>query len=225
MLSFFPYARINQVPIKEVYDTVRYVKYRWGFINTFRVDNGSPFGDPSRQAISALNLCLLGFGVYLKLNPPRSPRKNAKVERNQGTTSRWAMPSTCENYLEFQIKLNQAVLDQRENYKTRVCEGKTRAEKYPAIFTNPNRFHTEDFQIKRVYKFLSKGSWQRKVSAQGVVTLFTEEIQVGYKHRGTIVTAYFDPFKIEWCFKNEKGETIKSVATSNFTESKILTFS
>ena len=89
--------------------------FRWGFIGTFRADNGAPFGEPTRQALSPLNLCLRAFGIRVKLNPPRSPRKNAKVERNQGTTARWADPAQCEDYLDLQKKLNQAVLDQREN--------------------------------------------------------------------------------------------------------------
>jgi transposase InsO family protein len=225
MPSFSPYARISQVPVEAVFDTVRYVMFRWGFIPVFRVDNGSPFGDPSRQAMSALHLHLLALGVRLKLNPPRSPTKNAKVERNQGTTARWADPSNCTDYLHLQQNLNQAVIDQRENFETRTCKGKTRAEKYPALFENPKRFHPDDFDANRVYATLAKGSWQRKVSAQGVVTLFSQTYQVGFKHRHTTVTANFSEQTNEWVFKNKRGEIITSKSARNLDSNAIFTFS
>ena len=85
--------------------------WRWGRIYWLRVDNGSPFGDPTRRALSILHLCLAAHGIRLKVNPPRSPTKNAKVERNQGTTARWSEPQKCKDYLEVQDRLNQAVID------------------------------------------------------------------------------------------------------------------
>lgn len=225
MPSFSPYARISQVPVKEVFDTVRYLMFRWGFIGVLRVDNGSPFGDPSRQAMSGLHLHLLALGIRLKLNPPRSPTKNAKVERNQGTTARWADPRSCADYRQLQQSLNQAVLDQREHYGTRTCQGKTRAETYPALFNNPQRFHPNDFEAKRVYETLAKGSWQRKVSAQGAITIFTQTYQVGLQHRHSTITAYFCASSQEWVFKNKRGITLKTSIAKNLHPNAILTFS
>ena len=225
MPSFFPYGRISQVPVIEIFDSVRYLMFRWGFIPVLRVDNGSPFGDPSRQALSGLNLHLMALGIRLKLNPPRSPTKNAKVERNQGTTARWADPTTCADYIELQRNLDQAVVDQRENYRTRTCGGKTRAEKYPALFTNPKRFHSNDFDAKRVYGKLAKGSWERKVSAQGAVTLFTKTYQVGLKHRHITVTASFCADSMQWHFKNKRGDLLKSCVAENLDHNSIFTFS
>lgn len=225
MLSFSPYARISQVPIQLIFDVVRYLMFRWGFIPVLRVDNGSPFGDPSRQAWSGLNMHLLALGIRLKLNPPRSPTKNAKVERNQGTTSRWADPSVCANFIELQHHLNMAVIDQRENYRTRTCNGETRAEKYPGLFTNPKRFHPDDFNAQRVYDKLEKGAWQRKVSAQGATTLFTQTYQVGAKHKNTIVTATFCAKSLKWIFRNKRGEFLRSCDALKLDHNSIFTFS
>lgn len=225
MLSFFPYARISQVPVNQVVDAIHYLFFRWGFVPTFRADNGAPFGDPSRQSISPLNLYLIGLGIRVKLNPPRSPIKNAKVERNQGTTSRWACPSLCSNYVQLQQKLDEVMVDQRQNYPTKTCQGKTRAEKYPALLNNPQRFHPNDFQVQRVYQFLSKGSWKRKVSAQGVVSILGCDLQVGFKHRATTVTATFDPITVQWIFKNDRGDLLKSCNPPNLDEKTILSFS
>jgi hypothetical protein len=225
MLLFSPYARISQVPLADVFDSIRYVMFRWGFIGVFRADNGSPFGDPSRQALSNLNLHLVALGIRVKLNPPRCPKKNAKVERNQGTTARWADPKSCANYLELQIALSRAVEDQRQNYASRVCQGQTRAEKYPELFCNPKRFHPHDFVVQRVYNHLKSGSWERKVSAQGSVTLFGQIYQVGFKYRGTEITATFDALEVKWQFKDRRGEILTVCNPKNFDHDNIFDFS
>lgn len=199
--------------------------FRWGFVPVFRADNGSPFGDPCRQALSPLNLHLIALGIRVKLNPPRSPVKNAKVERNQGTTARWADPPACADYLELQRNLDRAVEDQRENYPTRTCDGKTRAEKHPGLFTSPKRFHPDDFVLQRVYDHLQKGAWERKVSAQGATSLFCETYQVGAKHKNTTVSVNFNASTCEWVFKNKRGETLKSCSAKNLTHDRIFTFS
>jgi hypothetical protein len=168
---------------------------------------------------------LLGFGIRIKLNPPRSPIKNAKVERNQGTTARWADPANCADYIELQEKLDQAVLDQRENYPTRTCGGKTRAEQYPALFQNPNRFHPGCFEAQWVYEQLQKGAWERKVSTQGVVSMFNQTFQVGLKHKNTTVSASFDARNRAWVFKNKRGDILKTCIAENLAPEKIITFS
>lgn len=211
--------------MSEVLDAVHYLMFRWGFIPIFRADNGSPFGDPSRQALSALHLHLLALGIQVKLNPPRSPVKNAKVERNQGTTARWADPAACADYLELQTQLNRAIEDQREHYPTRTCQGATRAQTFPELFNKPKRFHPETFEVQRVYKHLGKGSWERKVSAQGVISLFAQDYQVGFKHRNTTINVVFDPNDVKWVFKNKKGEVLKRTQPKNLSHEAIFTFS
>jgi len=202
-------------------DTVRYVLFRWGFIGTFRVDNGAPFGEPTRQSLSPLHLYLNAHGIRVKLNPPRSPRKNAKVERNQGTTARWANPAQCVDYLEFQQKLNQAVIDQRENYPSRVCQGLTRAQRYPKLFDNPKRFNVADFDLNRVFQLLSKGHWVRKVSAYGSASIFGKAYQIGYKYRNTVVDIYFEPKTRHWIVKDARGININSLHAKNLNEINI----
>lgn len=221
MPSFSPYGRINQVPVEQVFDATRYLMFRWGFIGAFRADNGAPFGEPTRQALSVLNLCLSGYGIRIKLNPPRSPRKNAKVERNQGTTSRWADVKACNNYLEFQEQLNRAVIDQREHFQTRVCANRTRAQCYPQLFSNPKRFNVACFYQHFIYDLLAKGSWQRKISKDGSTYLFGKTYQVGTKHRDKTTTATFNPTLQEWVFKDQNGQFLKNFKANNISEKNL----
>lgn len=202
-------------------DTVRYVLWRWGFIGVFRVDNGHPFGDPTRQAISPLALHLQALGIRVHLNPARSPKRNAKVERTQGTTSRWADPATCADYLQFQERLSEAVIDQRERYPTRVCGGQTRASYFPDLFSNPQRFHPADFDMRRVFTSLAKGRWQRQVSANGIASMFGQIYQVGYAHRRKTVTVTFDPDRRQWVFYDDQVKRLAAIAASNITEDNL----
>lgn len=199
--------------------------WHWGFIKCFRTDNGAPFGDPTCQSLTPLNLCLKGFGIAVKLNPRRSPRKNAKVERNQGTTARWADPGKCENYLDLQDKLNQAVSDQREHYPTRVCQGKTRAESYPALYANTRKFDLTDFSMDRIYNFLAQGAWQRKINMNGKTHVFGATYQVGYPLRNKELTVTFDKQNLNWNFCDEKGNIQRSLPAKNITEQHIRSLS
>lgn len=187
---------------------MRYVLWRWGRINFFRVDNGSPFGDPSRQAFSALHLCLVAHGIHLKLNPARSPTKNAKVERSQGTTARWSEPAKCKDYQELQVRLDEAVMIQREKYPSRVCNGKTRMDCYPTLGNNPHQFDCSDFEVQRVYQLLEKGEWNRKASDRGVVTHFGRKYQIKFRNRGKKVLVSFDPKRVEWIFTDRQNQVL-----------------
>jgi hypothetical protein len=221
MLLFSPWGRINQVPVQLIFDALRYLMFRWGFIGVFRADNGAPFGEPTRQSLSVLNLCLCALGIRVKLNPPCSPQKNAKVERNQGTTARWADPAQCKNYLELQQRLNQVVEDQREHFHTRVCKNKTRAECFPQLFQNPKRLHVEGLNMQFVFDLLAKGSWQRKVSREGATDMFGKTYQVGYQYRSKTVSVTFDPINIAWVFKNERGVVLNTKTATNLKEQNI----
>lgn len=221
MPLFFPHKYIRQVSHIAVYDTVRYVLWRWGICYFFRVDNGSPFGVPSRDSFSILHLCLVAHGIHLHLNPPRSPTRNAKVERNQGTTARWCEPHKCIDYIDLQHRLNEVVIDQREHYPTRVCNGSTRLETYPKLISNPAKFNNADFDLNRVYRFLRKGEWKRYATNKGKVSLFGQDYQLTAKNKGKQVTAKFNPLTIKWDFYNQRGELLISVNPRGLSEKEL----
>ena len=88
-----------------------------------KVDNGRPLGDMQRTSVPELALWLIGLGIKMIWNPPRSPRCNAKVERMQATTARWVEVKSCRSCGELQQKLDQAARLQREHYRPRRLGG------------------------------------------------------------------------------------------------------
>ena len=193
---------------------------QWGFIKCFRFDNGRPLGDPKRQVIPPAALNIIAFGCQVLYNPPRSPTKNAKVERNQGTTGKWADANRCANIEEFKRSLKYAVLAQRELYPTRTCQGSTRAEHYPELVKNPKKFDASDFDQQRIYRFLQKGLWFRTLNPSGQVKMFAKSYTVGYQFRKQDVSvklAIYDkqPF---WLCYNEQQQLIAKILAKNLAD-------
>ena len=85
---FFPYARINQVPICLIRDTLIRIFKKWGKPKAIRMDNGEPFGSQDPSTTTELALWLVGYGIHVIWNKPGCPQQNGKVERNQSTSRR-----------------------------------------------------------------------------------------------------------------------------------------
>lgn len=121
--------------------------------------------------------------------------------------------------------MDRAVLDQRENFPTRTCNGRTRAAQFPELFSNPRRFAPGDFDINRAYRHLAQGTWQRKISSVGATDMFGRTYQVGYNLRSQVLTVTFDAQYLMWNFCNERGELLKAVPAVNLTEANIRSLS
>lgn len=202
--------------------------YRWGHIKCFRFDNGRPFGDPKRETISPLALHLIARGCQVMFNPPRTPTKNAKVERCQGTTGKWADAKNAANIEVFRQNLDYAVIAQRERFPTRVCAGKTRVEFYPSLLSNPRKFNSLDFDKNRVYRFLLKGQWYRKVSQVGQISLFAKNYQVGFAYRKqeiTIKLSFHEDYQqLYWQCYDAQQQLIKSIKAQNLMDGSYFDF-
>lgn len=200
--------------------------YRWGYIKCFRFDNGRPFGDPKRETLSPAALYLVAIGCSVLFNPPRTPTRNAKVERCQGTTSKWADAANSANIDEFRKNLEYAVIAQRERLKSRVCKGKTRMEYYPSLKYNIRKFNAQDFDKQRVFKFLMKGQWYRKVNKVGQVSLFAKIYQVGFSFRNQEVTCKvsLEQNRLMWNFFDAKQQLIKQLLAQNLDDTSYFSF-
>lgn len=214
------------MPVKEILDCPLYVMRRWGHVACFRFDNGRPFGDPKRETVSPLALHLVARGCDVMFNPPRTPTGNAKVERCQGTTGRWADAASCPDIETFRENLEYAVVAQRERLKTRVCNKLTRMEAYPGLMTNPRKYDGRDFDPRRVYRLLSKGLWYRKVSKMGQVSLFGQRFQLGLSHRGKEVSLKLtvNEGKLMWNCFDEGQSLIKQLEAGALTDSSYFSF-
>jgi hypothetical protein len=182
-LWFFPLKRIAQVCIHELRKRLLEVFERWGKPGAIRVDNGEPFGDPTAHTTPALALWIIAIDVDMIWNKPRCPQQNGRVEKMQDTTARWAEVAQAPNAVALQQRLEQALSVQRSSYPVVRLNGKSRETAFPALQTSRRPYSIEDFNIQRVYTFLSKKLYTRKVSAGGQIKQFGVFYQVGHSKR------------------------------------------
>ena len=195
--------------------------YRWGFIKCFRFDNGLPFGDPKRERFTSCALHLIARGCQVKFNPPRTPTKNAKVERCQGTTGRWADAKQSKDFKEYYKNLNYAVIAQRERLPTRVCNHLTRIEFYPKLLSNPRRYNPRDFDKKRVFRILAGIKFYRKVSKVGQIDIYGKRYSVGStknSRKKLTITLIIKNDKPYWYCVDENKKFIKQILAQHLED-------
>jgi hypothetical protein len=180
---FSPHKRIVQVPLDEVKQRLIEVFKRWGKPGAMRVDNGEPFGDPTAHATPALALWLIAMDVDMIWNKPHCPQQNGRVEKMQDTTARWAEVQQARNAAVLQQNLEQALCVQRGLYPVLRLSGQTREAAFPALHTSRRPYREEDFSIGRVYAFLCRRLYTRKVSGKGEIMQFGRLYNVGYCRR------------------------------------------
>ncbi|HPI08070.1 MAG TPA: hypothetical protein PLM41_16880 [Saprospiraceae bacterium] len=184
---------------------------KWGRPLALRVDNGEPFGSTRPSTTSELALCLIAFGVEVRANRPASPQQNGKVERQQGTSMRWAEVLQCKTLEEAQIKLDEACLIQREQYPVTRLKGKTRKEAFPQIYQNQRTWTPADFEPQRTYDFIAKKQYVRKVSANCQITHFGHKSRIGSQYAGQSVCLKLNPFTLAWEVFAANGKFIKAI--------------
>lgn len=197
----------------------------WGLPQKIRVDNGHPFGVPERTSISPLSLWLTGLGIQMHFNRPRVPQENAKVERNQGTTSKWSDYSKCTDYKQLQRALNKAITIQRDKYPLDRHGFKTRKELYPQIYCNSKQYNATDFSIEKVLKTLSEHSYVRKVSKNNQFTFYGVQpsIPKGYAHQDIIIKLDFT--SNVWQIFDKNGNRITQIHNNFITHENVLNLS
>lgn len=217
----FPYHRISQVPPKEVFDKLMPIFQQWGCPQKLRVDNGEPFGSPQTSTTSELAFCLLAFGIRVKTNRPAVPQDNSKVERLQGTSKRWSEVLQAQTLDEAQLKLDQAILIQREQYPVSRFRGKTRLQMFPELNEKVKTWTPDEFEPQRVYDFLATKQYVRKVSAAGQVTHFGHKHTVGAQSKNQSVCLKLNPFMLQWEVYAANGQFLKSLEAQYLAPSRI----
>lgn len=218
---FFPYARICQVPPECVLAAMIVFFKKWGKPQALRIDNGEPFGSPEPSSTSALALCLIAYGINVHTNKPHSPQQNGKVERQQGTSIRWSEVEKCDNMTIAQEHLDEACAIQRERYPVSRLKGKTRLQVFPELLDKQRPWLPKDFDTQRVYEFIAKKQYVRKVSSNGQITHFSQKLFVGLAYKAQYVSLKLNPFVVSWEVNTANGQYIRSIKASNLSKLKI----
>jgi hypothetical protein len=181
-----------------VRDALSGVFGRWGKCGAMRVDNGLPLGTPKKETTSPLALWLIGHDVDMIFNKPYCPQANAKVERMQDVSRRWAEAGSARHLAHLQGRLDQEALVQRAWLGVSRMGYLTRLESFPQLETSRRPWRPQDFEPTRVYGFLARKVYVRLVSKVGQIVLFGQRFSVGERHRGKCVHINLDVGQIAW---------------------------
>ena len=217
----FPYYRICEVPVEDIRAELINAFKRWGQPGALRVDNGEPFGTSRRSYTPVLSLWLIGKDVDMIWNKPATPQENGKVERMQGTSSRWAEPEKCLSPASLQKRLDEEALVQREQFHVKRLEDKTRLGVFPQMETSRRPFSEQSFMIQRTYDFLAQKIYVRKTSPSGALMLYGQIFRLGVVNKGKTIRIKLHSTTCEWCFFDDNKE-IKRLKAETILEENIL---
>lgn len=185
-----------------------------------RVDNGEPLGSPQYNTTSALALWLIGIDIDMIFNKPRCPQANAKVERMQDVSARWADLHKAHNIKQLQDNLDKQALFQRTHFPVSRLKNQTRIACFPELDTSRRVFDEKFFDEKRVYDYLSKKIYVRVVSKTGQVVHFGQRVCIGLKYKHQAVEIKLETSKMKWLVYL-KSEIIKEINTDNLDKNRL----
>ena len=141
------------------------------------------------------------------------PQDNAKVERGQGTMSKWTEWNKCEHTFALQCRLWREAEFNNCHYPVSRLGRKTRLEAFPGLLQSKRPYCPHKFDLQRVLDFLAEGHWKRQVSKVGQIAFWGRRFSVGQQFRHQIVSIKLDPGSNQWQVFNATGDLIKTVNT------------
>jgi hypothetical protein len=206
-----------------VQETLRLIFSRWGKPQSFRVDNGFPWGSKGDWPTD-LALWLIGLGVDMIWNPARRPQDNGVIERSQGTGKRWGEPETCQDADELQRRLDNMDRIQREVYPS--IKGKSRWLAFPGLQHNERSYskawEKRSWDLQPVLDHMANDHALRCVDRKGQVWIYGRSHYVGKAHQGQDVYVFLDPVDREWVFATREGVQLRRKAAAEITQERIL---
>jgi len=223
--NFSPYKIVESIPGTLVCRAINDCFKNWGLPKRIKIDNGWPLANTENREIPTLvQLWWIGLGIEIQLNHFGVPQQNGTVEGLQNIGRRWSAPHKYDNIDDYQIRINETNLFQREKFRVRRLGDKTRKESYPKLWENPRKYHAGNFSIQKVFENLSERVWKRLVHSNGVIKFWSIQIYIGKRFRGQKVTITFDPIEFQWVISSLKGELLKTCPKMPFTKKQILEY-
>lgn len=204
----FPAGQVGQhakrVTLKQVRSALRTCFAHWGTLPDEVQTDGEPalIGQPQDSFPSLFSLWLKGLDIDHLVIRPGKPTDNAEVERCHRTINDYAIVGNEDaGVSQLQRVLDQAVHELNFELPSHAqgCNGRPPVQAHPELLQPRRPFQPEHelalFDLNKVDAYLATFTWQRKVTAVGVVTLGGQHnhYSVGrpFAHRQVLVR--FDP--------------------------------
>jgi hypothetical protein len=187
------------------------------------VDNGAPWGCTGGLA-TAFTLWLVGLGVDVSFNHPGRPQQNGVVERGQGTGKSWGEPHTCASPGAFQKRMDELDEVQRARYPR--PDGRSRAAAFPGLAHSGRAYdpqrEEQAWDLGRALAFLADLTAERRVGADGKVSLYDRPRSVGRAWAGQVVYVTLDAETREWVVSAADGRTARRLRADELSRERIV---
>jgi len=206
--------RATRRPRTEDYQLVLRLAFtEWGLPDRIAVDHDSVFYDNTCKSPfpTRFHLWLLALGVDLVFGRHGRPTDQATVERSHQT---WAWQA-LEGQTFAEWKQLRAYLVQRRHFLNYQLPCRTLGNRPPLVAhpdaLQPRRLYRPEWEkelleLSRVYDYLAKGQWFRRVSQVGTVSLGHQIYGLGLKWSRESVEITFDPRDNHLVFRSADGE-------------------
>jgi transposase len=175
-------------------------------------------GSPRDPFPSKLTLWLRGLGVKHIRIRPHCPTDQPQVERNHRTLNNFTLSEDSRaNVACLQQALDQERRTYNYHFPSRAsdCAGSPPLTAHPELL-QPRRLYRPEFELvlfdlQRVFDYLAEFTFERRVSATGVVSLGRRLYSIGRCYAGKTVQVRCDPLKHEWVCSEKVVENDREV--------------
>lgn len=212
--------------------------YKWGLRLAFgesglpkriQVDRDSVFIENSSRSPfpSRLHLWLLALGVGLCFIDRPPPAKNAVVERSHQTLHNQAVKGKrYRTWRGFFNNCNKRRERLNEKYPSRSHGKKAPLQAFPKAAHSKRHYDVarehEMLVLGRVYRFLAKGKWHRKVSSSKAVMLGGQRYPLKGATPGSMVTITFCGRSKKLIFRCVNELEIARIPIKNITKGALM---
>ncbi|MEM9920971.1 MAG: hypothetical protein AAF990_22920 [Bacteroidota bacterium] len=171
-------SRNSKPKAKHYYWSLRLAFEQWGLPRSIRVDKESVFYENTSRSPfpQQLHMWLLSLGVELCFLTKAPPQQNAIIERSHQTMDKQVMiGQSYQSWKQLWQNCQHRRQIMNEKLPNRTLGGKAPLQAFPkAIYSNRSykvEQEKELIDLKRVYRYLAKCQWFRKVSKVRTLSL------------------------------------------------------
>jgi hypothetical protein len=200
----------RKLTLRETQDDLRAVFTEFGVPGGVQTDRENLYGRPATEAFPTLfTLWLVGLGIQHAFSRPHQPTDQPQVERGHRTLFDWmAQPDPIANLVALQTNLDTARYKHNAVFSSQAgdCQGGIPLQVHPEVLQVQRPYHPTAelslFSLARVDQFLSRFTWQYKVSGAGQIPIHDYQYGVGATQAGNSIDVRFDPKTREFIFSD-----------------------
>ena len=201
----------------------------WGLPKRIQVDRATIFYDNVTKSPfpTRLHLWLIALGVDLSFSRPRMPTDQAISERSHQL---WAKQCLEGQTFSSWQHLFEALNDRRRFLNQRMpCVS---INNQPPLIAFPGATHSgrpyrpeyehEILDLSRVWQYLAKGQYFRRISSAGTFTIGGQQYYLDYTLAGQQIELSFDPDLVAFSCHNEASEWLAHIPISGISVNDLM---